>query len=127
MIKLILIILISLGVILILKQYRPEFAFLFKIAVVLSAFAIILPIISEIFNEITDIFSEINIDFEYIIVLTKIVGISILSQIASDTCKDCGETALSSKIELVSKIIILGFSLPFVKSLIKICTEFMTG
>lgn len=127
MIKLILIILISLGVILILKQYRPEFAFLFKIAVVLSAFAIILPIISEIFNEITGIFSEINIDFEYIIVLTKIVGISILSQIASDTCRDCGETALSSKIELVSKVIILGFSLPFVKSLIKICTEFMTG
>ena len=42
----------------------------------------------------------------------KTLGICFLAQFAADSCRDAGESALASKVELAGKISILVLSLP---------------
>ena len=49
--------------------------------------------------------------------LLKSVGISLVVSTASDICRDSGENALASKVELVGKCEILLLSLPLLKEI----------
>ena len=50
--------------------------------------------------------------------LIKITGIAFLSEFAVSICKDSGESAIASKIELGTKIIIISMSIPIINALI---------
>ena len=52
--------------------------------------------------------------------LIKITGIAFLSEFAVSICKDSGESAIASKIELGTKIIIISMSIPIISSLFEI-------
>lgn len=47
-------------------------------------------------------------------------GIAFLSEFAVSICKDSGESAIASKIELGSKIIIISMSIPIITSLLEL-------
>ena len=81
--------LISLIIIILLKQYKPEFA------VYVSLAASIL-ILTAVFNQLFDIVNLLNklasktaINTTFITLLIKITGIAILTEFAVSTCKDC--------------------------------------
>ena len=46
-------------------------------------------------------------------------GISILTEFAVAICKDSGENAIASKIDLGGKVIILSFSIPIITALLE--------
>ena len=51
--------------------------------------------------------------------LIKITGIAILTEFASSVCKDSGETAIASKVDMGGKIIIIAMSIPIIASLLE--------
>lgn len=53
-------------------------------------------------------------------ILLKALGLCLVAQIASDVCKDCGESALSTSVELVGKLSIVLMALPVAAQLIEI-------
>ena len=54
--------------------------------------------------------------------LLKAVGVSLVASTASDVCRDCGETAIASKVELFGKCEILLLSLPLLKEITELVT-----
>lgn len=74
---------------------------------------------------IESISNKSNINNEFIVLLLKITGIAFLSEFAVSICKDSGEAAIASKIELGSKIIIISMSIPIISSLLEIITKIM--
>jgi len=59
----------------------------------------------------------------YMTVLLKSVGISLVVSTASDICRDCGERAIASKVELLGKCEILLLSLPLLKEITALITD----
>lgn len=57
--------------------------------------------------------------------LVKITGIAFLSEFAVSICKDSGEGAIASKIELGSKIIIISMSVPIISSLLELVLKIL--
>ena len=53
-------------------------------------------------------------------ILLKITGIAILTEFAVSICKDSGETAIASKIDLGGKIIIISISIPIITALLQL-------
>ncbi|MBE6788209.1 MAG: stage III sporulation protein AD [Ruminococcaceae bacterium] len=102
----------------VLKQYKPEYALLVSVVaaavVLISLVSTLIPIISEI----KDMMSDAAIPYKYITVLIKSVGICYITQFACDTCKDAGQTSLSSKVELAGRIAICLSALPLYKDLL---------
>ena len=59
----------------------------------------------------------------YIAVLLKSVGISLVASTTSDICRDCKENAIAAKVELLGKCEILLLSLPLLKEITALITN----
>ena len=112
--------LIALIIIVMLKQYKPEFV----IYVSLIAGALILFIVVDkltgIINLLQSLANKASINTEFLTLLIKITGIAFLSEFAVSICKDAGEVAIANKMEIGAKIIIISMSIPIISSLLEI-------
>lgn len=102
----------------ILKQYRKDFA----IYVVIIGGALILLSSIDTLKNIIDFINNLSergsISSDFIKLLIKITCISILSEFAISICKDSGETAIASKIDLGGKIIVISMSVPVISTML---------
>jgi len=105
--------------IVIMKQMKADIAPQITVAlcVMLStaAFTSILPLVSFSSDLVSDHLAQ-----EYATPLIKSLGVAILAGISADICRDCGENAVASSVELVGKAEILIISLPMLKELLGI-------
>lgn len=117
--------LIALIIIVMLKQYKPEFV----IYVSLIAGALILFIVVDkltgIINLLQSLASKASINTEFLTLLIKITGIAFLSEFAVNICKDAGEVAIANKMEIGAKIIIISMSIPIISSLLEIILKIL--
>ena len=113
-IKIIGVALIALIIIILLKQYRPEFAIYISL---LTGVLILVLVMDELQGVITLLQSLAN--------KASINGIAFLSEFAVSICKDSGEGAIASKIEIGSKIIIISMSIPIISSLLEIILKIL--
>lgn len=117
--------LIALIIIVMLKQYKPEFV----IYVSLIAGALILFIVvgklTGIINLLQSLASKASINTEFLTLLIKITGIAFLSEFAVSICKDAGEVAIANKMEIGAKIIIISMSIPIISSLLEIILKIL--
>lgn len=119
-IKLIGIGLIALVVIIIVKQYKPEFAIYVSLAAGILILSITFSTISQIINVIQGFSQKVSISNTFIVILLKITGIAILAEFATSICKDAGETAIATKIDIGSKVMIIATSIPIISSLLEV-------
>ena len=111
--------LIALIIIIIVKQYRPEFTMYVSVAAGIIILLLVMDKLSAIINLLTNLANRTSINNEFIFLLIKITGIAILTEFASSVCKDSGETAISSKVDMGCKIIIIAMSIPIIASLLE--------
>ena len=117
--------LISLIIIIIVRQYKPEFT----LYVSLLAGAIILVFImvklDGIINLLTTLSNKTAINNEFLTLLIKITGIAFLTEFAVSICKDTGETAIANKVDMGGKVIIVSMSRPIISSLLETVVEIL--
>ena len=111
---------IALIIIFMLKQYRPEYAVFISILTGVLILFLVMDKLTGIINLIQSIQDKYSINTQFIAILIKITGIAFLSEFAVSICKDSGEAAIASKIELGSKIIIISMSIPIISNLLEI-------
>ena len=124
-IKIVGIAIIALIIIILLKQYRPEFAVYISLLTGVLILTLVIDKLEGIIELIQSIVNKTEINTNFIILLIKITGIAFLSEFAVSICKDSGEAAIASKIELGSKIIIISMSIPILSSLLEIILEIL--
>lgn len=124
-IKIIGIALIALIIIIMLKQYRPEYALFISILTGILILFLVMDRLTGIVNLIQSIEDKFSINTEFIALLIKITGIAFLSEFAVSICKDSGEAAIASKVELGAKIIIISMSIPIISSLLEIILKIL--
>ncbi len=106
-------------IIIILKQYRPEFAVYVSILTGVIILLMLVGQISGILDLLRDIASKSSINSGFLKILIKITGIAILTEFAVSICKDSGESAIASKVDIGGKVIIVALSMPIVQSLLE--------
>lgn len=111
--------LIAVIMILILKQYRPEYAIYVSLIAGIAILFISLSKISGVLDLLKNISSKANINSQYISLLLKITGIAFLTEFAVSISNDCGESAIASKIDLGGKVLIIVISLPIITALLE--------
>ena len=117
--------LIALVIIILLKQYKPEFAIYISMLTGVLILILIMDKLTGIINLIQTIVNQSYINTEFIALLIKITGIAFLSEFAVSICKDSGETAIASKIEIGTKIIIISMAIPILSSLLELILKLL--
>lgn len=117
--------LIGLVIIIIVKQYRPEFAIYISIVCGILILIFVMDKLTNVLNLIRSVIDKTNINSSFIAILLKITGIAFLAEFAVSVCKDAGESAIASKIEIGSKVIIIFLSIPVISSLLEIIIKIL--
>lgn len=124
-IKIIGIALIALIIIILLKQYRPEFAIYISLLTGVLILLLVIDQLSQIISLLQSLATKASINSTFLGLLIKITGIAFLAEFAVSICKDAGEGAIASKIEIGSKIIIIAMSIPIISSLLEIILKIL--
>lgn len=117
--------LISLAIIIIIKQYKPEFAVYISLVAGVLITLLIVDKLTGIVNLLTALSEKTSINKEFLKILLKITGISILTEFAVSICKDLGESSIANKVDLGGKIIIISISVPIISSLLENVIEIL--
>ena len=115
--------LLSVFIIVLLKQYKSEYAL---IASIIASGIIIYFSLSKleiVINLLEDLINQTGIKKEFFEILLKITGIAYLIDFGSNVCKDVGESAIASKVEFAGKVIIVTMSLPILTTLLETVVE----
>ena len=124
-IKIIGIALIALIIIIIIKQYRPEFAIYISLVAGIIILALVIGNLTNVINLLKDISTRSGINNKFLGILLKMTGIAILTEFAISICKDAGENAIASKVEIGSKVIIISLSVPIISNLLEVILKLM--
>ena len=112
--------LVSLILIIIIKQYKPEFAIYVSLISGILILSLIIDKLTSVITLLESISNKVSINNNFLGILLKITGIAFLSEFAVSICNDSGESAIASKIEIGSKIIIITMSIPIISNLLEI-------
>ena len=104
----------------ILKEYRKEYVIYVSIIAGVIIISMSMNFLSEIISTLTNLSEKLGTNSNFIVLLLKITGISILLEFAISICQDSGENAIATKIDLGGKILILGMSVPVISKLVEI-------
>ena len=119
-IKIIGIALIALIIIILLKQYRPEFAVYISLLTGVLILVLVMDQLAGVISLLQSLANKTSVNMTFLSLLIKITGIAFLSEFAVSICRDSGEGAIASKIEIGSKIVIISMSIPIISSLLEI-------
>jgi len=117
--------LIALIIIIIIKQYKPEFTIYISLIAGTIIIFMVFDKVSAIVNMLTTLSKKSGINGEYLSILLKITGIAILTEFAVSICKDSGETAIASKVDFGGKIIIISMSVPIISALLELIIDIL--
>ena len=115
--------LVSVFIIVLLKQYKSEYALIASIVASGVIIYFSLSKIEIVINLIRDLIEQTGINKEFFEILVKITGIAYLIDFGSNVCKDVGESAIASKVEFAGKVIIVTMSLPILTTLLETVVE----
>ncbi|HOM03082.1 MAG TPA: stage III sporulation protein AD [Acetivibrio sp.] len=110
---------------LLLKAHRPEMALQVSLVTGIIIFLVILGKITAVVDLLNSYAEKVNIDMVYINTLLKIVGIAYIAEFGAEVCRDAGEGAIASKVELAGKVIIVVMAVPIITSLLDLIISVM--
>ncbi len=109
--------------VIILKQYRPEFSILISLIACVFIILFAFEKIQTIISMLNDLIIASGINKTFFEILIKITGIAYIVELASNLCADAGEKAIASKVEFAGKVLIVTMSVPIITTLIETITE----
>lgn len=127
MIKIFVFSVISAVVFIVIKKYAPEFSLLAEVFAVTALLIFIMPKLINLLNFSQSFMDTVGVNRDYFGALIKITGIALLTQFASDICKDSSQSALASQVEFAGKILILVCAVPIFKALMQTVSQFFNN
>lgn len=117
--------LISVIIIIIIKQYKPEFAL--YVSIIAGAIIIFMTLdkLEGVISLLKSISDKAGVSSKFLGLLLKITGIAFLSEFAINICKDSGDTAIANKVEVGSKIVIISMSIPIISNLLDVILKLL--
>ena len=103
----------------ILKSVKKEdFALIITIIISVILFTLVLVKLESITVLLESLVQKSGINKEYLTLLLKVTGISYVIELATNICKDAGNSAIASKVEMLGKISIVVLTIPILTSVI---------
>lgn len=116
---------VALIIIMILKQYRPEFTIYVSLITGVLIILLIIGKLDGIIQILKTLANKSGLNNEFLNILLKVTGIAILTEYIVSICKDSGESAIANKVDLGGKVIIMSLSIPIISSLLETVTKIL--
>lgn len=109
-----------------LKKYNVEMSGIVSVCGGVIIFLLCVDELTEIVQYFTQIYNLTNLNFDFLKIILKIVGVGYITEFAADIAEDFGNNTIASKVLLGGKIVICGISLPIIKSLLSVLLSLLS-
>ena len=111
---------------LILRAYKPEWAPLLRVAVMVVALGLTLSLVATVLGYVTELATAAGgVNGEEWQILLKAMGVAFLTETAASVCRDSGETGLSTWVETAGRLEILLLSFPLIRTVMDTVTDML--
>ena len=111
--------LVGLVALLVLRQYKPEWAVFIRMAVTVVSMGIILTMAGTVIAYVTELTEGTGaLDGATWSLLLRALGITFLTETAASICRDSGEASLAGWVETAGKLEILLLSFPLIRTVL---------
>lgn len=103
-----------------LRQHSPAFAVLLSL---LAGVLILLPAldaVGQVWDSAARLMSAAEIDGAVYMPVVKAVGIAVVVRVASEVCRDAGESSVGSKLEIAGVAAAIAACLPLMEQVIRL-------
>lgn len=107
------------------KSFKPEFGVLTAVACSVLILFFLLDSIKYAFAYIANLYAGLETGKTYFPIIIKVLAIAYITEFTSQLCKDTGETAIASKVELGGKIIIFCVAIPVFTSILNLVEQLL--
>lgn len=104
----------------VLKNYNRNISVLLSVAGTIILIFVVADKIDIVISNINELSSGISGSLDYIKMMLKVLGIILIAQIMSDICRDNGESAIASTVEICAKIIVISLILPLFETILSL-------
>jgi stage III sporulation protein AD len=112
-------------IIIILRVQKPEIAVQASIVTGVVIFMLLVSKLSSVIDLLENYADRADIKPVYFTTVLKITGIAYIAEFGAEVCKDAGESAIASKIELAGKVTIVVLAVPIITSLLDLIIKIM--
>ncbi len=98
-------------------NYNKEQSVMLAVVVCTMIMGFVVINISPVLDFIDEMYLLCGLDERYSVVIFKSIGICYVTRFACDICKDCGENAISTVVEIAGKSALMILSLPLLEEL----------
>ena len=107
------------------KSVRSEVSLYIALATGIIILVMILDSLTDIFGYFEAVYNKVEYGREYFPVIIKVLVIAYLSDFSANLCKDAGQAAIGTKVELAGKLIIFFISIPILASVISLIDKLL--
>lgn len=105
-----------------LRQHNKSVSLILIIFACIAVFLESVSYLTDIIDTLIGMVSGLEETSAYLKIMFKVLGIALITQIISDLCRDCGESALAGQTEVAAKIFIVALILPLLQAVVKVIT-----
>lgn len=120
MIKIIVLLLCASVLVTLIESYQKSLVIPITVCAGCIVFLIVFETLKGTVTQIEKLSEQVGLEFTYVKVLMKMLGIAYLCEFSSSVCRDSGQTSFAAKIDMAGKLLILSQSLPVFNELLKI-------
>ena len=108
---------------LLLKKNAPELGLALSIAVSLAAAGLAVELLGQLQQIVVMAQEQTGLSPAIVGPVLKCVGIGAVTRLAADLCKDAGQSAIASAVEMCGAACAMGVSLPLIRALLQMISE----
>lgn len=110
------------GVILasLMKSVNKEISIYIILATVIILFLSIIDRLSEVFLFLQNIYDKVTYGKTFFPIILKVLAVAYITDFTAQLCKDAGEGAIASKVELAGKVIIFYLAMPILSAILEL-------
>jgi len=103
----------------VIKQLKPELALQLSILAGVTIFILVMDKIRLVIDLLQKLAEQANISSYYLFIILKIMGIAYLAEFGCQICRDAGENALATKIEIAAKVFVVILGIPIIVAIME--------
>ena len=103
-----------------LKEQKKEYALYVGLATVVVIFGLIINELASVFDFFKVWQRDLSYGEFYVPVILKILGVAYIADFTSQICRDAGEGAIGSKVELAGKVMVFYLAIPVMTSIMEL-------
>ena len=101
-----------------LKKRWPELAIGIAVATGMAVIAAFIPDLKSAVDAMAGIARQSGLQGQYVLIMLRACGISLIAEFAAQACRDAGESALSGRILLCARLALLGMAAPLITDIL---------